>query len=318
MQKGSIMKHPLVSRIGAAAVEAILYEVSATPKPGLVDRANAGAHSDMDFFTFLSSAASLRGYFDNCAAEGMRCTGEPLQALYPRLQPIGMAAEKAMFQMTGGVNTHKGAIFSLGILSGAAGWAAGQGAPLTAYTLCHLASRMCEGLSEAAFSGLSRKHPSALTRGERMYLFFGARGVRGEVQDGFPTVQNVALPLYRTERLAGCSVNDALVDVLLTLMAETADTNILGRHDPSTLEYVQKCAAAAIRLGGMQTELGRAALLSMDQEFIQRWISPGGSADLTAVTHFLYELEAAEEQAVKREDAIAVPAAIRKKINSIP
>ena len=295
------MTHRFFSRIGAAAVEAVLYEVSATPKPGLVDRANSGAHNDMDFFTFLSSAAALRHCFDECAAEGIRHTEEPIQALLPYLQAVGAAAEQNMFAMTRGVNTHKGMIFSLGLLSGAAGWAAGRQLPLGSELLCGLAARMCEGLCAAAFSGLSRKPESELTRGELMYLRFGAAGVRGEAQSGFQSVRKWSLPVYRRERLAGCSINDALVDALLALMAGTADTNILGRHDRDALHYVQKSAAEAIRLGGMQTETGRAAVREMDQIFIRKWISPGGSADLTAVTHFLYELEAAEGRAQERE-----------------
>lgn len=131
MREGEYM----TEKIAAFAVESMLYEVAATPKPGLVDRANNGAHNDMDFFTFMSSAAALHDTFDLMIKLGVQKQSSPIQELLPMLRKEGRLAEKKMFEATGGVNTHKGMIFSLGILCGCCGWILGRN---DKNTVCHL------------------------------------------------------------------------------------------------------------------------------------------------------------------------------------
>ena len=121
------------------------------------------------------------------------------------------------------------------------------------------------------------------------------------------------LPVYRRRRCEGASVNDALCDTLLHLVAVDMDTNILGRHGMEALRYAQAAAKSVLRLGGMRTPAGRHALEALDEDFIARWISPGGSADLIAVTHFLYEVEcraAGESGAAGQAESPCVTAAI--------
>lgn len=278
-----------VKNIAALAMEAMLYEVSATPKPGLVDRHDSGAHADMDFFTFMSSATALRNYFDACVRLGKEHGADAIASLLTYLQAAGIVAERQMFAMTGGINTHKGMIFSLGLLCGAAGWANVNHKDMSAEALCQLVAQMTQGLCASAYGHLDGKEK--LTKGEAMYQKYGVRGVRGEAEDGFPSVRHYGLPAYRQSREQGLNINDSLVMTLLELMANTIDTNILGRHDMNALHYAQETAKKVIALGGMQTETGKAALTELNRDFIQRWISPGGSADLVAVTHFLYEVE---------------------------
>ena len=284
------MQKRMIDRIGACAVEAMLYEVSATPKPGLVDRANNGAHHDMDFFTFMSSAAALRGSFDAFARIGVQHQAGPLHEMLPALQQAGRTAEQQMFALTQGVNTHKGMIFSLGMLAGAAGRLAAQGETLTAEKLCRSVAALCTGITAAAYAGI--REQGQLTKGEAMYLKYGVTGVRGEVENGFPTVRRAGLPVCRELREKGLAINDVLVGTLIALIAENQDTNILGRHDLETLQAVQQAAKDVLALGSVGTEAGRRAICRMDEEFIKGYISPGGSADLVAVTHFLYEMEA--------------------------
>ena len=276
--------------IASAAVEAMLFEVSATPKPGLVDRDNCGAHDDMDYFTFMTSAAALHSSFDEMVRAGIRCQGKPVTALLPELRHTGVQAERNMFSRTEGINTHKGMIFTLGLLCGCAGWNADKGV-LDADTLCLLAAEMCQGICTKEYANLEQK--IQLTKGERMYLKYGCKGVRGEVESGYHTVRAFSLPVYRELRSGknDVSVNDALVQTLLHLIAETVDTNIISRHDWETAEYARRCAADVLQCGGILTEQGRTMLGRMDEDFIKRWISPGGCADLLAVTHFLYTLE---------------------------
>lgn len=107
--------------LAGQAARALLYEVATTPKPGLVDRANSGSHRDMDFFTFLDSTAALLPYLEQAVAAGQETAQRPPEETFTRLREMGLAAERAMFGATQGVNTHKGAIFSLGCVLGACG-----------------------------------------------------------------------------------------------------------------------------------------------------------------------------------------------------
>lgn len=277
-------------RIASYAVEALLVEAAATPKPGLVDRANNGAHEDMDFFTFQKSAAALAPYFTEFVRAGAG-EGRSLYTLLSELRPIGRAAESAMYARTGGVNTHKGAIFSFGVLLGAAGWISAHGKPLMADAVLNAVRIVCAGLCHTDYGG---QFDTPQTKGQAAYLTYGLTGVRGEAEAGFPLVWDYALPLYRVRRAEHAPLNDALVDVLLVLMAHNMDTNVLGRHDLAMLQRVQEEADQIAKLGGMRTERGRAALQAFDAQLIDAWVSPGGSADLAAVTHFLYEIESME------------------------
>lgn len=277
-------------RIASYAVEALLVEAAATPKPGLVDRANNGAHEDMDFFTFQKSAAALAPYFTEFVRAGAG-EGRSLYTLLSELRPIGRAAESAMYARTGGVNTHKGAIFSFGVLLGAAGWISAHGKPLMADAVLNAVRIVCAGLCHTDYGG---QFDTPQTKGQAAYLTYGLTGVRGEAEAGFPLVWDYALPLYRVRRTEHVPLNDALVDVLLVLMAHNMDTNVLGRHDLAMLQRVQEEADQIAKLGGMRTERGRAALQAFDAQLIDAWVSPGGSADLAAVTHFLYEIESME------------------------
>lgn len=280
-----------IQTISRLAVEAMLSEVSATPKPGLVDRHNCGAHHDMDFFTFVSSSAALSDAYRAMGQVGIDFGDQEITDMWPMLQSVGYEMEQRMFEATKNVNTHKGMVFSLGILSACAGWLSRQKniQSITATAICGAAAQLCADLCEKAFKDMDQK--TALTKGDRMYLAYGLRGARGEAEDGFPTVMTVALPMYTLLRDTGISINDALVETLLHLVAHTEDTNIVSRHDWDTATYAKEAAKRVIRLGGIHTEVGRAAIEAMDQDFIERYISPGGAADLLALTHFLYEIE---------------------------
>ena len=268
--------------IASFALEALLVEAAATPKPGLVDRANCGAHADMDFFTFQISAAAIAPFLPVFVRTGIEHTTDA-PALLTSLRRVGLEAERAMFARTGGVNTHKGAIFSFGVLLGAAGLALRRGKKCTAE---------CAGICRRHFDGLDACAPE--TKGDAAYLACGATGARGTAEAGFPLVRRIALPLYRALMDQGLPMNDALVDVLVTLITLNDDTNILSRHHLGVLHEVQATARRAEALGGMAAPEGRAAILQMDEDFIRKWISPGGSADLLAVTYFLYALERAD------------------------
>ncbi len=277
--------------ISEIAIKSMLLEVSATPKPGLVDRNNSGAHKDMDFYTFIESSMSQVYTFYNCTLEGLRFEGKDNKELLKIIRPIGIEGENKMFNATRGINTHKGLIFSLGIVAAAAGLQhkKTKKQEMDVEGICHLVKKIAEGIVSRELEQLNNKN--SLTYGEGLFKKCGIKGIRGEVEAGFPTVRHHSLPVFRELMKDGGNINDNLVQVLFHLMTVTEDINILGRHGIDELEYVKTTAKETLSLGGMFTEEGRKKILELDKEFIRRNISPGGSADLLAVTLMLYFLE---------------------------
>lgn len=275
------------------AMKAILYEVSATPKPGLVDRLNSGAHNDMDFFTFMASSSALSNVFALCAREGLQYNESDFSGLLKALRPIGIKGEKEMLKATGGVNTHKGLIFSLGVISAAAASIYSEGYPFLTIDSIKISNRVKEitkGISQNELGGIKGEKPA--TNGEKIYLKYGIKGIRGQVEEGFPNVKEVSLIVLKDMlKNKFTSLNDILVHVLIHLMAITEDSNIISRHDIETLNYVKEKAKYALKAGGMLTEPGKKIIFEMDKDFINKNISPGGSADLLAVTIMFYLLE---------------------------
>lgn len=177
----------LPERISEAAVRALIREAETTPKPGLVDRRNNGSHPDMSLEMLLRSARSLKPYFRECARAGMKL--EEADA-FPTLRALGMEAEKTMLNATGGVNAHKGAIFSLGLLTASAA-ACLRSFEADAEKICARAGRMAAPHMEAHFHSLRAE--TAYSFGDRLFLATGLRGARGEAADGFPSVLRIAL-----------------------------------------------------------------------------------------------------------------------------
>ncbi len=276
---------------GAWAVEAMLMEAACTPAPGLVDRDNTGAHRDMDFFSFLTSSSALAASMFRCAAAGYRHQGTPAELL-PVLRLIGQEGERQMLQATGGVNTQKGLLFLLGILTAATTYSL-RSAPVTAAGhVLDTAAAITSGLVANELVPLkSGQKKAGLTAGEKLYVKYGVTGIRGEMEAGMPSIRTHGLPVLRTALRQGLSLNDALVHTLLSLMSVVADTTILHRHDMAVLGEVQNQARVIIKNGGMLTTTGRAEIAALDKTFIDRNVSPGGVADLLAATYFLYLVE---------------------------
>jgi triphosphoribosyl-dephospho-CoA synthetase len=240
----------------------------------------------MDFFTFIDSTAAILPYFRDCALAGFGDPSPP-EELFNSLRLRGKIAELAMRDAAGGANTHRGLIFSLGVLCAAFGRLYRRDEEPGLDDTLELCRRMTAGLHEdfsrAAASG------EALSHGETLYLRHGLRGIRGEVSRGFPTVRNTAYPLLLSLLDAGHSLNDAGAAVLLHLLAETEDTNIAHRSGPETLRRIREETAAFLATGpSLEAMLQKAG--ELDGEFIRLNISPGGSADLLAATLFLWRL----------------------------
>lgn len=277
-------RNDLAEYIAAKAWGALMLEVSTTPKPGLVDRRNNGAHADMDRRHFFASANALRSYFCRMAEEGYLSRDLSPQETFTRIRPIGVEAEQAMLQATQGVNTHKGAIFSLGLLCAAAGRL--DPAQWSIPLLLDTCAAMAAGLLESDFSGLTLKN--AKTVGERLYVQYGITGIRGQAAAGFPAVQNVGLPVLREGLRKGLSMNDAGCAALLHLIAATDDTNLIRRSNRETQLSIRAQVAALVK----ETPFPPPPVIeALDDEFIRKNLSPGGCADLLAMCYFLLSLQ---------------------------
>jgi len=284
-------ENSFVERAARAATMALLQEVSATPKPGLVDRHNTGAHTDMNFCTFCVSALALYPYFGKFIRYGIEhCGGDP-SAFLSDIRPIGLDAENAMFRATGGVNTHKGAVFSVGILCTAYGYLYGNRTPF----LLEQLSRVCSRIAAPALADfIQADSVSASTFGFRLYVKTGITGIRGEAARGFPLVFFTSVPVMRRLLSQGYSLNDSGIISLVHIMAELIDTNIIHRSSPDEALKIRERMRTLV-----QNHIGLTdyicILEKLDREFISRNISPGGSADLLAMSYFVCFMEQRNE-----------------------
>lgn len=273
----------LAEYIAAKAYGALLLEVSTTPKPGLVDRNNSGSHQDMGMKHFFASANALRSFFSRFAETGYLTRDLTPEETFQQLRPIGKEAEEAMLKATHGVNTHKGAIFSIGLLCAAAGrlgpthWAD--------KTLLAECAAMTQSIVEQDFAGISAAN--AATAGERLYAQYGITGVRGQACEGFPAVQEVGLPVFREGLSKGLSVNDAGSITLLHLIAAADDTNLIHRSDRQTQLAIRRQIEDLLKNDPFPP---LTIIEDLDREWTKKNLSPGGSADLLAMTYFLYSL----------------------------
>jgi holo-ACP synthase/triphosphoribosyl-dephospho-CoA synthase len=267
------------------ACQALLYEVCTTPKPGLVDRNNSGSHKDMDIFTFMNSASALWPYFACCTRIGRQTAELAPPCTFRRLRPAGQKAEADMLSATGGVNTHKGAIFSIGILCAALGRLSRKQWQYPERILDECAA-MTRGLTAQDFAGLTRE--TAVTVGQKLYLDYGITGIRGQVEQGLPAVRDTGLPVLKAGIARGLSIQESGCATLLALMTAATDTNLIARSNLST----QQATVARLKdLLAVDPYPDRQTLEQLDQEFISQNLSPGGSADLLAICYLLYFLE---------------------------
>lgn len=285
----------LLHRFFLLCHHALMAEVSATPKPGLVDQHDSGAHSDMDFDTFAASSDAIAPWITQMFETGLFWPNPDGDGLFPAIRTLGIKAEKAMFEATGGVNTHKGMIFSMGIIAAAAGFLFAKTQHFDAEAILETSGRLCRDLLEEDFQKIDKKNPR--THGEILYVRFGVKGIRGEAAKGFPAIREIALPALRRFsdpelfEAAGKAKNAARLNTLLSLMAEVDDTNVLIRTGPEMLLYEKEAAKRILGLGGAFTRQGLAELSLLNEEFIRLHLSPGGCADLLAVTILLHDLE---------------------------
>jgi triphosphoribosyl-dephospho-CoA synthase len=266
--------------LAGQAVEALIDEATLAPKPGLVDIRSQGAHTDLNWSLMCLSAHTLRPTFHACA----RAAEEAPDALRlrQRIGSLGRAGEAAMLAATKGVNTHRGAIWALGLLVTAAALPGGGRAD----RICASAGALARLRDDGAPERTGHK-------GERARLAYGVGGAKGQAQAGFPHVLRIALPQLRRSRARGDAENACRLNALLAIMADLDDTCVLARGGPAALAYAQGAAAEVLAAGGAADINGRAALRRLEQGLLDIQVSPGGAADLLAAALFLDRLERA-------------------------
>lgn len=266
--------------IGRLALRSLYREVALLQKPGLVGPLGCGSHDDMNFQTFVRSLQALRDYFPRIAACG---AGQPD---FTPLRDLGIAAERRMLAATGGINTHRGAIFNLGLLCAAAGWLATDGEVPTAKAACALVSeRWGRAILAGGSDGGQPSHGCIVARR------YGSGGARHEAANGFRAAIEIGLPVYRQILRLTADAEAAALQSLFALIADVEDTNLLWRGGPAGLAWARQAAAGFLRAGGVTGDGWRQAAAAIDREFVARRLSPGGSADLLGVTLFLADLE---------------------------
>lgn len=271
-----------------ALLDGLLGEVYATPKPGLVDRDNSGAHKDMNVETFEKSTQAILPYLLQMGEKGWEWDGTGTE-LFTALRPLGAAAEKAMFFATNNVNTHKGIIFSLGLVTSFGLWQLAQTGRFDSEAILRVIGQSVTPVLEKDFAKIDPFHPH--THGEMLFIKHGIRGIRGEAMDGFPAVQTIALPMLRQLRQEGWEKERAYIQTLLVLVAQVEDSNIISRSDVETLHWAQKKTQQILALGGAATAEGLQAVWELNEKFIEKNISPGGCADLLILSIYLLTME---------------------------
>ena len=254
--------------IGHLASMALQAELDTTPKPGLVDRNDNGAHRDMDHVLMHRSIQALHPYFVRLAQIGF----DNPQPRHDEIQQVGIEAEQAMFKATGGVNTHKGALFSIGLAAVAlGGMACSNNAQL------HSLSNSIASLA-SLFPDTSGTHGSKAKANNKL------KGALDNAREGYPQLFKAWLPFY-LDRLAEGD-RYALHKTLLRIMCDLDDTNIVYRTSMETMQEVQAEARRMLEHIPETTHF-EAALQAMNTDYIRRNISPGGSADMLSLVVFL-------------------------------
>ena len=270
--------HLYALRLAALARESLIAEAELTPKPGLVDQRSSGCHQDLSLELMRTYALALEPFFYEMAVAS---TGSEInQELRETLGDLGRRAERSMLKATGGHNTHRGAIWTLGLL-------------ISAAALQDSASASAQALTATAqkLACLPDHTLAATSHGDIAAARYGITGARGEARSGFPHILRCGLPTLRAQRNAGLPETTARLDALLSIMATLHDTCVLYRGGLTALETLQQHSRAVLIAGGSSTLEGHAQFLLLDEVTAKLGVSPGGAADLLAGTLLLDAME---------------------------
>ena len=276
---GGVLTCALAKQLADLAVSALIEEAMLTPKPGLVDLRSCGAHKDMNWTLMCHSAWSLHACFYEMALAAQEVT-EPF-TLRERIGSIGRDGESAMMRATGGINTHRGAIWALGLLVAAVAQDMIAIAPDSVAARAGALARMPDRFAPCG----------ADSKGGQACRKYRVGGARAQAQAGFPHVTGIALPQLLRSRQEGAGESAARVDALIAIIAELDDTCVLSRGGKRALRSMQTRARKVLDAGGIARNGGKQQLRLLEQDLLARQVSPGGAADLLAATLFLDRLQ---------------------------
>jgi triphosphoribosyl-dephospho-CoA synthase len=267
------------AHLARAATHALHDELALYPKPGLVSFIDNGSHDDMTARTFVRSIFSLRDYFRQIAALGAA------DAPFAELERLGIAAEQRMLEATGGANTHRGAIFTLGLLCAAA--ARPGNACAGARSATSLRVRLVERWGAAL---AARVDDGGASHGQRAARRHALHGARREAANAFPVLFEIAVPTLATALRGELDRRHAQLEAFFAVMASLADTNLIHRGGLDGLRYAQQQARSFLAAGGARRPDAVAHAEAIHREFVARRLSPGGSADLLATACFVVRI----------------------------
>lgn len=276
--KHLVHQHAFAASMTVWCERAMLQEVELTPKPGLVDKANSGAHHDMDIETFYASIKAIKPYIKQYVDAALIHASADNAALFTKLREIGIRCERAMFEATQGINTHKGMIFCLAVVSGALGR---LHVCQEEFTSKHLQAKMALLCHDLVKNDLKKEQVHSA--GARFFYETGNSGIRGVAQSGFAIVCEGSLPFYR-EQNAHYGEEIALKLTLLWLMEHLEDSTLWSRGGIEGLRFTQqKAHKLLLHVKNQPVDLDT-LLDEFNMDMIERHLSPGGSADLLALT----------------------------------
>lgn len=281
-------KLTLCNFVANKACEALINEVSLTPKPGLVDQIDSGSHDDLSIELMKKSADSLKDTFYNIAF--ISFGQKPSQRLREEIATIGRHGEERMYEATNGINTHKGAIWALGLLTSA--FAIGKGK----YSI----KRIIRTAGQIARFPDEQFYSKKATNGMRVIQKYNVQGARGEAENDFPHLRDYAIPTYEKFLSLNHKKQDIYLFTLLSLIANLDDTCILHRGGLAALNKAQEEAKITLE----SQDLSR--LKPMNELFIAMNISPGGSADLLAATILLYDCNQLRQELARQGNLINI------------
>ena len=277
------------NQLADLGIEALINEVSAWPKPGLVDPVEHGAHPDMDYFLFVKSSISMRPYLKKCALAGLNFDNHfPLFELFNEIREFGKVAESEMLKVTAGINTHKGAIFSLGIVTAAVGFNL-QYHQLNNENLQHTIKKMLVNLINEDLKN-KKNDGQSQTAGIQQYQEYGLGGVRSEAAAGYPVVFDYGLPAFNSYQ--DLNLNDRLVMTLMVIARYTTDSTLIKRaSSPEIIVWKNRQLDDFFVKGGISEKKGRDFILKLQATFSENKLSLGGCADLLIITVFIAKVK---------------------------
>ncbi len=250
--------------IAHVATDAMRAELNTTPKPGLVDRNDNGAHKDMNLALMSRSIDALQPYFVKLAVLGSQEQMPDTE----QVRQIGIEAERAMLNATGGVNTHRGALFCMGLTTLVGAWCMKHDGKVDEKQLQSLIIKVAEGFT-----------PTAGTHGNDAVNAHRVTGALDLAKAGYEQLFNDWLPAYRG--FLAENTETACHKLLLHIMSQLDDTNVIHRVGYEQAQQVKQEASALLN------DYNTAGMEKMNCDYIARNVSPGGSADMVALTLFI-------------------------------